>query len=125
MPSFSALPLTRSRIRTRQVRPRALLHVTAMCLLLEAATVSAEAQKPAVPLAPLKTESTRKPWEVNPLGRTESTRKAWESKVRLSKTASTLKGPKQPLAKEFDPRLETSSKDRLQVLILFGSFQEL
>jgi hypothetical protein len=119
------------RIRMKVVRPRALLHVTAMCLLLAAATLSAEAQGRAAP--PLEIESTRKSWEFNALRRTESTREPWEfdphkpwefdplrrtesigklwkPKVRRSQTASTLEAPKQPLTKELDPRLKLVQK---------------
>jgi len=91
-----------------------------MCLLLAAATVSVEAQKPAVPLAPLKIEPPRKPWEFDPLGRTRSTvkppkqppAKEFESTVKSPKQPpakeleSTVKPPKQQLAKELDPRLQ-------------------
>jgi len=46
MAPFSALPLARSRISLRRVRPRALLNITAICLLLAAATVWAQRPPP-------------------------------------------------------------------------------
>jgi len=48
MAPFSALPLARSRISLRGVRPRALLNITAICLLLAAATVWAQRPPPTV-----------------------------------------------------------------------------
>ena len=96
--------------------PRAVLHATAICLLLAAATVSAEAQKPAAAqkgaLAPLKAESTFKVWEqplpkvLDPLGRPGSTLKAPEPAAALKQRA----GLEQLLKEVPDPQLKPLSK---------------
>jgi hypothetical protein len=98
------------------------LHATAICLLLAAATVSAEAQIPAAArkaptaqkgaLAPLKAESTFKVWEqplpkvLDPLGRAESTLKAPELTAAQKQRA----GLEQLLKEVPDPQLKPLSK---------------